>query len=80
MFRKKEPADPPPLHRPEPEANTVAVVYYKNNATDEFIRNSNDPLPFPNFLPGFVEFDDGVFINADMIRAIEMKYMEKTND
>ena len=48
------------------------IVYYYGGRVDEYTYDANWPGPQPNFLCGFVEVVDGVFINERNISAIEV--------
>lgn len=48
------------------------IVYYYDGRVDEY--EADDwPGPQPNFLRGFVEVTDGVFINSNDISVIEVE-------
>ena len=48
------------------------IVFYYDGRVDEYPYDANWPGPQPNFLRGFVEVVDGVFINANDISWIEV--------
>lgn len=49
------------------------IVYYYDGRVDEYQYDANWPGPQPNFLRGFVEVGDGVFLNAQDIAKIEVR-------
>ena len=52
---------------------TVIIHYYDGSSESYPVTDVNWPGPTPNFVRGFVEVDDGVFLNANDIKRIEEK-------
>ena len=49
------------------------IVHYYDGRVDEYPYDEGWLGPQPNFLRGFVEVDDGVFLNSKDIKRIEVR-------
>ena len=77
MWSWSKPADPPPPPTPKKKSRQVATVYfYDGSWTTYHISDDGFPVPPVNFLRGFVEIEDGVFLNAQDIKRIEISREE----
>lgn len=66
-----------PVYEPEPPKpekktrHVVTVHFYDDSCTTYHLPADGFPMPPVNFMRGFVEIEEGIFLNAQDIKRIE---------